>query len=233
MLLQELRRKTIISLAMICIIAGTAFAQKENSKDSWFFIQITDPQFGMFDSNASFEKETILYEKAVAEINRLKPDFVVITGDFVNDSKSEAQIKEFKRITSKINPEIPVYYSPGNHDLGQNPDAKSLKAYKSNYGSDKFFFEHNGTTLIGFNSSLIKAKLVKPEQKQYNWLVKKLNESQDARHIILFCHYPFFNKTFDEPTAYSNIDLENRKKYLDLFDKNKVDAVFSGHYHNK
>ena len=60
MFLQELRKRTIISLAMVFIIAGTAIAQKENPKAPWFFIQVTDPQFGMFDSNASFEKETIL-----------------------------------------------------------------------------------------------------------------------------------------------------------------------------
>jgi 3',5'-cyclic AMP phosphodiesterase CpdA len=222
----------IISLAMIFILAGNAIAQKGNPKAPWFFIQVTDPQFGMYDSNAGFEKETILYEKAVAKINILNPDFVVITGDFVNDSKSISQIKEFKRITAKINPKIPVYYTPGNHDLGQTPDENSLKEYIKNYGSDKFSFRHKGSSFIGFNSSLIKAKLVNPEQKQFKWITKRLKESQGASHIILFCHYPFFNKTVDEPTSYSNIDLGYREKYLDLFNNNKVNAVFSGHYHN-
>jgi 3',5'-cyclic AMP phosphodiesterase CpdA len=162
----------------------------------------------------------------------LNPDFVVITGDFVNDSKSISQMKEFKRITVKINPEISVYYTPGNHDLGQSPDEKSIKTYSKNFGDDKFYFEHKGSSFIGFNSSLIKAKLAKPEQKQYKWLIKRLKESRRASHIILFCHYPFFNKTVDEPTSYSNIDLGCREKYLDLFNNNKVEAVFSGHYHN-
>jgi len=232
MFLLTLRKKAIISLAIISIIAGPALAQKKIPNAPWFFIQITDPQFGMFDSNASFEKETILYEKAVAKINSLTPDFVVITGDFVNDTKSVFQINEFKRITSKINPQIPVYYTPGNHDLGQTPDDKSIKEYRRNYRSDKFYFKHKGSSFIGFNSSLIKVKLAKPEQKQFNWLTQKLKKSQEAQHIILFCHYPFFNKTVDEPTAYSNIDLGLRENYLYLFNANKVDAIFSGHYHN-
>lgn len=204
----------------------------ENSKGPWFFIQITDPQFGMYDSNSGFDKETVLYEKAVAKINGLNPDFVIITGDLVNDSKSISQMKEFKRITAKINPKIPVFYTPGNHDFGQNPDKESTKKYIKNYGSDKFSFKHKGSSFIGFNTSLIKAKLVKPEQNQYKWLTKRLKESQGASHIILFCHYPFFNKTVDESTAYSNIDSGERKKYLDLFDSNKVEALFSGHYHD-
>ena len=93
-------RRITISLVMILII-GNAFAQKNVPSAPWFFIQLTDPQFGMFENNAGFEKETALYEKAVASINQLNPDFVVITGDFVNDSKSAEQINEFKRINFK------------------------------------------------------------------------------------------------------------------------------------
>ena len=47
--------------------------------NSRFLIQLSDTQFGMFDKNKSFEKETVLYEKAVGGIKKLKPDFVVIT----------------------------------------------------------------------------------------------------------------------------------------------------------
>jgi len=225
-------RHGLLCLTLILMVAGAALAQNTPPNSPWFFIQLTDPQFGMFDNNASFEKETALYEKAVTKINNLKPDFVVITGDFVHNPNSLAQIQEFKRITAKINPKIPVYYLPGNHDLGQTPDKESIKKYNKNYGSDRFSFNHKGSSLIGFNTSLIKAKLEKPEQEQYNWLVKKLKKSQEANHRILFCHYPFFNKTADEPTAYSNIDLGYREKYLDLFKDFRVDAVFSGHYHN-
>lgn len=220
------------SVILFFLVSVSAFAQNKNLKEPWFFIQITDPQFGMFDNNTNFEKETVLYEKAVAKINILNPDFVVITGDFVNDPNSASQIKEFKRISAKINSNIPVYYTPGNHDIGQTPDKTSIKKYKKNYGSDKFSFQHKGSSFIGYNSGFIKAKLAEPEQQQYKWLAKKIKKSEKAQHIILFSHYPFFNQTVDEPTAYSNIDLESRKKYLDLFNNNKVEAVFSGHYHN-
>lgn len=231
MFLRKSIRKIIISLGLIFIV-GYTYAQKNSQDAPWFFIQITDPQFGMFVNNEGFEKETILYEKAVAAINKLKPDFVVITGDFVNNSKSGSQINEFKRITSKINPGIPVYYTPGNHDLGNVPDKQSIRKYKKDYGSDKFAFTHKGSAFIGFNTSYIKADLQSFEQKQYKWLAKKLEKSRKANHIILFCHYPFFNKSFDEPEAYSNIGPEYRKKYLSLFKSNRVAAVFSGHYHN-
>jgi len=224
------------TLSLCCFQnTGAASISKKNvgSKEKpYSLIVLTDPQFGMFENNAGFEKETVLYEKAVSEINRLNPDFVVITGDFVNDQNSEAQIDEFKRITAKIKPSIPVYYSPGNHDIGQVPTPESLEKYKKNYGSDRFSFEHKGAAFIGFNTGLIKAKLEEPEQEQYNWLTKKLKESRKAQHILLFTHYPFFNKTVDEPESYSNIGTGNRLKYLELFEENGVDAVFTGHHHN-
>ena len=50
----------------------------------FFFIQLTDPQLGMFTDNKDFVQETANFEFAVAAVNRLKPAFVVITGDLVN-----------------------------------------------------------------------------------------------------------------------------------------------------
>lgn len=223
--------KLMIVSAIVIIASGNSFAQ-DKLNAPWFFIQLTDPQFGMFNGNAGYEKETVLYEKAVAKINNLNPDFVVITGDFVNDQHSTSQINEFKRITAKIKASIPVYYSPGNHDIGQVPTPESLEKYKQNYGSDRFSFKHKGSSFIGFNTGLIKGKLEKPEQEQYHWLTKKLQKSRNSQHILVFTHYPFFNKTLDEPTAYSNIEREFREKYLRLFSDNRVAAVFSGHHHN-
>ena len=121
--------KRFIVFTFLLLLPAFLLAQDKGNGQPWFFIQITDPQFGMFESNNGFEKETALYEKAVSEINGLKPDFVVITGDLVNDPKSQAQIAEFKRITAQINSDIPVYLTPGNHDVGQEPDKQSIDSY--------------------------------------------------------------------------------------------------------
>ncbi len=231
-MLQGSIRNSIISLLVIYMIAGTAFGQTNISQDPWFFIHLTDPQFGMFEKNEGFEKETLLYEKAIAGVNRLKPDFIVITGDFVHNQSSESQNEEFQRITAKVDPGIPVYYSPGNHDVGREPDKQSLKRYKKRYGKDRFSFQHKGSAFIGFNTSLIKGKKEKLEEKQYKWLTSQLKKYQEANHIILLCHYPFYNQTIDEPERNSNLGPEARQKYLPLFDDANVRAVFSGHYHN-
>jgi len=68
------------------------------------FIQMSDPQFGMFTKDASFEHETVNFEFAIATANRLKPAFVVITGDLINKGGDAAQAAEFQRISAKLDP---------------------------------------------------------------------------------------------------------------------------------
>ena len=149
----------------------------------------------------------------------------------MNDPKSQSQIAEFKKITAQISPEIPVYLTPGNHDVGQEPDKQSIDSYIKNYGYDRFSFNHKGSLFIGFNSSIIKNNLPELEQQQFKWLKKKLKGSKRASHTILFCHYPFFIQKIEEPETYSNISPEKRNKYLALFVENNVEALFSGHLH--
>lgn len=219
-------------IAFLLLLLFLYSANLSAQNKPFFFIQITDPQFGMIENNKGFGKETTLYEKAVTEINRLKPDFVVVTGDLVNNQNDTSQILEFKRITETIDPKIPVYVTPGNHDIGNTPDDKSIATFIKNYGYDHFSFKHKNTLFIGINSSLIKNKVPILEQKQYDWLAKTLSKGKRAAHIVLFSHFPFFIKSSDEAEVYSNIGIESREKYLTLFAKNKVEAIFAGHLHN-
>lgn len=216
----------------LLVISFPGYSQGKIPKDAFFFIQMTDPQFGFIENNKGFEKETALFEKAVREVNRLKPSFVVITGDLVNNKDDKAQINEFKRITALINPEIPVYYTPGNHDIGQTPVAKDIDDFIKNYGYDRFSFIYKKNLFIGLNSCLIKSNTPVLEQNQAEWLKKELVKGKKAKHKIIFCHYSFFISRPDEPDEYFNIPPETRKKYLSIFKDNNVDAVFAGHFHN-
>jgi 3',5'-cyclic AMP phosphodiesterase CpdA len=225
-------RKLISGFFFLWLITGSITGQTNNSASPFFFIQLTDPQFGMSESNNGFTKETELYEKAVNAINRLNPDFVIITGDLVNNKDDQTQITEFKRITAKINSSIHVYYSPGNHDIGQTPGQKDIDLFISNYGHDRFSFKHKNSLFIGLNSCIIKAETPLLEQIQYDWLKNELSKGESENHIILFCHYPFFIRNYDEPETYSNIPTGTRNRYLSLLKENKVEAVFAGHAHN-
>ncbi len=224
-------KKHLVLVIFFFLFSEFLNAQKETVENPFYFIQMTDPQFGFIDANKSIEKETILYEKAVANINRLKPDFVVITGDFVHDHADSTQWAEFDRITGMLKSSIPVYLIPGNHEYSQNPTEVDFAHFKKNYGDDKFSFKHKKNLFIGLNSSLLKTNSYRLEQEQFEWLEKELESAKNIRNIVVFSHYPFFIKDPDEPDTYSNIGLEKRKKYLELFNKFGVRAVFAGHLH--
>jgi len=221
-----------IAVIILFLFIFTASSQEKSNTDPYFIIQVTDPQFGMSEGDKGFAYETALYEKAVKAINRLSPDFVVITGDLVNNRENRDQVAEFKRISSQINKEIPVWYLPGNHDIGQSPEQKDIDMFISDYGHDRFAFQHKGSTFVGLNSQLIKSDNPGAEEIQFNWLKGELAKAPLTGHIIVFSHYPFFIKLAIEPETYSNIAYAKRKKYLSLLSEYHADAVFAGHLHN-
>ncbi|MBK7132760.1 MAG: metallophosphoesterase [Bacteroidales bacterium] len=225
-------KQLLVVLLLLSLITTTGFSQKKNSSPPFIVIQVTDPQFGMYEADKGFSKETELYERAVDAINKLNPDFVVLTGDLVNKKDDRAQVTEFKRITARIKKEIPVYYSPGNHDIGQPTTQKDIDSFISDYGHDRFSFKHKKSLIIGVNSCLIKSNTPVLEESQFEWLKKELNKGKKAKNVILFTHYPFFINSFDEADQYFNITVETRKRYLELFKEYGVDAVFAGHLHN-
>lgn len=222
-------RRTLV-LAAFMLFLSCSFLSSQ--KGEFSFIQITDPQFGMISNNKDVSGETALYTKAVEKVNQIKPAFVVITGDLVNDMTNKAQWDEFRRITALINPEIKVYYSPGNHDIGQVPETEDIDNFRKMFGSDRFSFTYGKCRFIGINSCIIKSNTPLLEEEQLQWLEKELKKGRKARETMIFTHYPFFMKDPEEAENYSNIKPEIRKRYLDLFSEYGVDAVFSGHLHN-
>src|SRR5258708_13435 len=100
------------------------------------FIQMSDPQFGMYAKDAGFEHETANFEFAIATANRLKPAFVVITGDLVNQAGNAAQAAEYKRIAGKLDSRIRLFEAPGNHDVKNEPTPESLAWYRNQFGPD-------------------------------------------------------------------------------------------------
>ena len=117
--------RLLVYLVTVIFCVTKTFAQSE----PFYFIQLSDPQFGMLEKNKSFSQETKIMEKVVAVINNLNPAFVVITGDMVNDGEDQNQINEFKRICTLIKKNIPVYVLPGNHDLNQQSTDESISCY--------------------------------------------------------------------------------------------------------
>jgi len=203
--------------------------------EPFFFIQLSDPQLGMSTDNQDFAQETANFEFAVATVNRLRPAFVVITGDLVHQPGDAAQIAEYQRILRRVDSTIPVYNVAGNHDIENVPTPVRIAAYTNQFGPDHYTFRHGGFVGIVLDSGVIHS----PQQTtnrlaaQERWLRAELEHAHRSRaqHIAIFAHHPWFLKVADEPDEYFNIPRERRAAYLTLFHEFGVKYLFSGHYH--
>jgi len=206
----------------------------QNSAD-FFFVQLSDPQFGAFTGDNGFEQETANFEFVIANLNRIRPAFVVVCGDLVNKTGDPAQIAEYFRITAKLDRSIPLYSVPGNHDVGNKPTPESLAAYRQKFGADYYSFRSGALYGIVLNSSLISAPDGAPAaaELQENWLKEELGKARasGARHVVVFQHHSWFLEDPNEADQYFNIPREQRRRYLDLLKASGVRYVFAGHYH--
>ncbi|MEO7145385.1 MAG: metallophosphoesterase [Bryobacteraceae bacterium] len=205
------------------------------SAQNFFFLQMSDPQFGMYADNRNFAQETANFEFAIATANRLHPAFVVVCGDLVNRSGDAAQIAEYRRIAAKLDPAIRLYNVAGNHDVGNRPTPASLAAYRRNFGPDYYTFRHGGFEGFVLDSSLIQQPQDASEDaaRQRQWLKLELKKAAGSgvHWRVVFQHIPWFLESPGEPDQYFNIPRGVRAGYLELFRQSAVEYVFAGHYH--
>ena len=229
-----LRACTLVATAIFSITAcrgGTLAASRER----FFFIQMSDPQFGMFTANEDFSRETVHFERAIAAANRLRPAFVVVNGDLTNRQGDAAQIAEYHRIIAKLDRSIPLYSVAGNHDLALPLSPASVAAYRVAYGRDRYTFRRGDVFGIVINSSLVKEAASAPGETaaQDAWLAAALDtaHTSGAAHVMVFQHHPWFLADAAEPDQYFNLPLATRRRYLDLLQRAGVRHDFAGHYH--
>jgi 3',5'-cyclic AMP phosphodiesterase CpdA len=225
-------RRLLVMVASLATLLPLAVAQ---TQQSWFFAVLSDPQFGMYEKDKNFTQETANLEFVVANLNRLRPRFVVICGDLVNRTADPAEIAEYKRVMHELDPSIPVYYVAGNHDVGNTPTAGTIAGFRASIGPDYYTFSADGMLGVVLDSSLIQSPQSDPEaaEQQEAWLKQTLEKSKSdpARQVVVFQHIPYFDKTSNEADNYFNIPEPARRKYLDLLEGAGVRYVFAGHWH--
>jgi hypothetical protein len=116
-------------------------------KTSYYFAQVTDvhmpthifyPDYG-YDTDST---ETVDFREVINDLNLIRPEFVLLTGDLVN----QGELEEFenlrvyskgKRLLGEF--EVPVYMIAGNHDIGgwpstSPPAGSARKFWWKNFG---------------------------------------------------------------------------------------------------
>jgi len=177
------------------------------------------------------------YERAVGAAQRLRPDFVVMGGDMVDDPASADQLAELYRITGRLDG-VPMHWVPGNHDAAPDavvPTAASLRQYGDRFGPDHYVFDHRGTTCVVADTVVWQHPELVPDEweAQLAFFEGSLRAARQrgSTHILVFGHHPLFTVAPDEPDSYWNVPLERRRPILDLLDAYGARAFFCGHWH--
>ena len=98
------------------------------------FIQMSDTQLAFHTGDASdFLTDTLTLDTLVRQINRLRPPFVLVTGDMTDNSTNKAQLAAYRKVIDRVDKSIPVHHLPGNHDVGSACSKAKVAAFEQNY----------------------------------------------------------------------------------------------------
>ena len=176
------------------------------------------------------------YRQAVTIVNSLRPAFVLIGGDLIDDANSDDQTEEFLAITASIDDDIVVRLVPGNHDIAPDalvPSAESIARYRQRFGADYYSFIHDRALFVVMNTTVIDHPELVPDEwaRQQAFLEEELSAARSVDHLVLVGHHPLFLESPDEPDVYWNLPGERRSFVLDLARRAGVRIGFAGHWH--
>lgn len=242
----HLLRKVFICIPFLLLMAGcTLSRQGAESKNNdsmetkfnkpFYFIQMADPQLGFKTKGTSWEYEEANFKQAIEHANRLKPDFVLICGDLINNPDVQPQIDRFLELMNSFSTDFPVYLVAGNHDIKPDFGPEEIRLYKKWFGEDYYAFSHKGCRFIVIDTTLIRDPDKCPEyvSEMKAWMVNELKTAREKGYAqtLMVGHHPWFLNETDEENEYFNMPKTLRLEYLDLFRQHGVEYIFAGHYH--
>ncbi|HEX3764395.1 MAG TPA: metallophosphoesterase [Kofleriaceae bacterium] len=168
------------------------------------------------------------HRRVIERIAQEVPDFVLGTGDMVDDGYRQDQWQQFFDIESPMLRDNVYFPAIGNHDRqGRGRTADSYRAYFSvpDNGDARFYgFSYAAARFLVLDSNEYSFAL----SDQTAWLERELiaaRQDPTVRHVFVVMHHPPFSISLHGGSR----DL--RERWTPLFEKYQVSAVFSGHDH--
>ncbi len=189
------RRKFAVALAML--LAAPAFCGQTIPEALQRIAAMGDPgprfSFVIIGDTRHFIPvvQPPAFKRAVAEINALKPDFVIDVGDLITGyTNDQALLKRewdeyFAVIEKCIVPWLSVV---GNHDVS-NKLHEGI--WKQRLGPLRYSFTYGGCLFVCLNTEEMGwSKRLSPEQTE--WFRAQLHAHRDARAVFVFMHQPLW-----------------------------------------
>lgn len=210
-----MRNSIVIAILTVLLCSASLIAQPDCTS-----LQKYPLRFAILGDRTGDHQEGI-YPAVVAEITRMRPDFVMTVGDMIEGYTSDtAQMQtewdEYFEIVSTL--PCPIYYTPGNHDITSD---NMEPTYQQRIGKPYYSFDQRGLHFVILDNSRAES-FEEIKKEQLDWLKKDLEANRSACHTMVFMHKPFWYRT---------IGADKPDPLHEIFKQFGVDAVFTGHFH--
>lgn len=173
------------------------------------------------DRTGGTPEEWPVFDRAIDEINLLRPDFAIMVGDMIygneaNEGKIEEQWEEFMSHAKRI--EVPLMVLPGNHDI----DNKMMEDFWiENLGRTWYSFDYMDCHFVLLNTvacyDTVGCSL---GEEQMAWVLDDLAAHADAKHTFVFMHIPIWFE-----------DSSHEWNQIEQALSDRPYSVIAGHYH--
>lgn len=193
-------------------------------KENYYFVHITDAHMPnrLFYPNAGYETDSLEvndFRAVLEDINIINPEFVLFTGDVINEGELEAFAGQYwygwaQRVISQS--KVPIYLTVGNHDVGgwnatPPPQGSARRNWWKYFGwswldntdanwgkyTQDYSFTYLNTHYIGLeaydNYDNWRAQIYGGQSfilSQMQWLNSELMMHPDKKKLLFF-HYDF------------------------------------------
>jgi Icc protein len=165
--------------------------------------QITDLHFGYTpDGDASVER-------IVDEVNRVKPDLVVVTGDIAHNGRWD-QYDRAQRVLERLT--MPFVCIPGNHDR------RGWGAYLTRFGVPSLPVAFGRWTILGLDCGQGRDEFTESQLL----FIRHAMDTVEPGRVIVLAHIPLAGKRSVRVHA---------GEVMELFERKHVPLVLSGHWH--
>ncbi len=140
----------------ICDSQPHAVAVTQDTDDDYTFITLSDihvhelANSSLFstqtDKGISQDGEPVFFTEAIRQVNLIRPDFVLMLGDFVRGQRRPGELlSECERFyAALLDLEVPAFLLPGNHD-GYVNEIDGERWYENNIGPLYYSFDVGGS----------------------------------------------------------------------------------------
>ncbi len=197
-------------------------------KNDYYFVHITDThlpdhRYSSDGGTPADSTEMVDLREVINDINLINPEFVLLTGDFVNEGELEDYLDwrcytRGQRILTEL--EVPVFLTAGNHDLGgwpatPPPDGTARRDWWRFFGwkrldapppgapwyTQNYSFDYGPVHFSGLeaydNYDMWRSEIYGSESftdGQLQWLAADLAGASGSAAQVLFYHFDFQNQ---------------------------------------